>query len=75
MKQRKGKQILSEPLLKQMHHPSELENGAFAIRINERFLKLKSTQEKNIHYVRYSVKVIPSSDNMDTLDALFFCLF
>ncbi len=48
-------------------HPSELENG-IAIRINERFPKLKSTQEKYPLCQIFS-KVIPSSDNMDTLDA------
>ncbi|MBE8753666.1 YjeJ family protein [Klebsiella pneumoniae] len=64
----KGKQILSGAVIKtNTPHPSELENG-IAIRINERFPKLKSTQEKYPLCQIFS-KVIPSSDNMDTLDA------
>ncbi|HHC4133584.1 TPA: YjeJ family protein, partial [Klebsiella pneumoniae] len=64
----KGKQILSGAVIKtNAPHPSELENG-IAIRINERFPKLKSTQEKYPLCQIFS-KVIPSSDNMDTLDA------
>lgn len=67
MKQRKGNKFSGAVIKTNAPHPSELENG-IAIRINERFPKLKSTQEKYPLCQIFS-KVIPSSDNMDTLDA------